>query len=233
MALGNPVSWAFYWAALRKKGRLAAADRGGEPKPEPEPQLGPQPEDEHDFRAMNGVVARCGDEPAVNATAAQAGASGVKAGTSGKPTGGSAGSGGDGNAERGSERVAKVAELIPYLAVSGVACGVVGLVGAPDEHLQNFEDTDLLWYFLFGGCSLPVAQLLFSMAPTYITSAEIACIKMTEVVLAPLLVFLCKNFDALLVDGGGGRWLLVVGWRVGGWVYGPQSGSRISLAPLP
>ena len=49
---------------------------------------------------------------------------------------------------------------------------------------------DWLWYFLLGGVVLPVCLLLFSLAPVYITTAEMGCIKMIETVLAPLYIYL-------------------------------------------
>lgn len=84
----------------------------------------------------------------------------------------------------------RCAKSIPYLTAAGILCGITGGAVGTDQHVSTMSSTDWLWYFLFGGVCLPMAQLLFTIAPAFISSAEIACVKMIEVILAPVLVYL-------------------------------------------
>jgi len=63
-----------------------------------------------------------------------------------------------------------------------------------DMHVQNTLQVTLVLgytydmpiprsrYFLFGGVCLPITVCLFSLAPSYISTSEMSCIKMLEVV---------------------------------------------------
>ena len=50
---------------------------------------------------------------------------------------------------------------------------------------------------------LPVCLLLFSLAPVYITTAEMGCVKMIETVLAPIYIYLCSEEPASSTYVGG------------------------------
>lgn len=62
--------------------------------------------------------------------------------------------------------------------------------GKPAADWWVVDGQDLAIYLLYAGVSLPLAQLGFSLGPRYITSAEISCVKMSEVFMMPLCVYL-------------------------------------------
>jgi drug/metabolite transporter (DMT)-like permease len=160
IALGNPLSWAVYWYVLRRKQEVD-------------------------------------DRAAATTTTTTTGGTRVEgmgtdrwglhsAGTGAALEGTTA----DAPDHRPTAARLRCAKAVPYLVISGAACGVVGAAVGTGGHLDNTEELDWLWYTLFGGVCLPIAQLLFTLAPQFIPTAEIACVKMIEVVLAPLFVYL-------------------------------------------
>ena len=81
--------------------------------------------------------------------------------------------------------------LLALQVGSGMVIVLIGIIYAVNHLTWNYcEPIDWLWYFLLGGVVLPVCLLLFSLAPVYITTAEMGCIKMIETVLAPLYIYL-------------------------------------------
>ena len=59
----------------------------------------------------------------------------------------------------------------------------------PSEAATFNAPIDWLWYFCFGGLCLPICVCLFSLAPSYISTSEMSCIKMLEVAIAPVYAF--------------------------------------------
>ena len=83
--------------------------------------------------------------------------------------------------------------LLALQVGSGVVIVIIGTIAYlvdPSDLQNTVEPIDWLWYFLLGGIVLPVCLLLFSLAPVYITTAEMGCIKMIETVLAPIYIYL-------------------------------------------
>ena len=58
------------------------------------------------------------------------------------------------------------------------------------RNYNTVKGEDWVYYFILGGLCLPVCIGMFSLAPVYITTSEMGCIKMLETVLAPVLIFL-------------------------------------------
>ena len=58
------------------------------------------------------------------------------------------------------------------------------------KNYNTVKGEDWVYYFILGGACLPACIGMFSLAPVYITTSEMGCIKMLETVLAPVLIFL-------------------------------------------
>ena len=80
-------------------------------------------------------------------------------------------------------------DILAFQLISGACVGLCGLAGGVQPSTVRRPD-DLLWYALYGGLILPACFVLFSLAPTFIPTAEMGCIKMLETVLCPFLVWL-------------------------------------------
>jgi len=143
IALGNPVSWACYWAIVRARSKQLTCDA------------------------------------AATAAALETAASGQRTGA---PT-------------ASTFTHDKWDDILLFqLGYGGigavVASGFNVVTGAwPSEAATINAPIDWLWYFCFGGLCLPICVCLFSLAPSYISTSEMSCIKMTEVAIAPLYAF--------------------------------------------
>ena len=83
--------------------------------------------------------------------------------------------------------------LLALQVGSGIVIVLIGIIAYavnPSDLETTVKPVDWLWYFLLGGIVLPVCLLLFSLAPVYITTAEMGCVKMIETVLAPIYIYL-------------------------------------------
>lgn len=78
-------------------------------------------------------------------------------------------------------------QLLAYQLLSGAVVAVAGL--AVGYEPSSVRPRDWLLYWLYGGVVLPLCVGLFTAAPMYISTTEMGCIKMLEVVLAPLYGF--------------------------------------------
>ena len=77
------------------------------------------------------------------------------------------------------------------LLLSGVMGAAASFAaGGGGDILKSIKVSQLGYFALFGCVVLPLAQFGFTMGPRFITSAEISCVKMSEVFLMPLCVFL-------------------------------------------
>ena len=87
--------------------------------------------------------------------------------------------------------------LLALQVGSGIVIILIGIIAYavnPSDLETTVKPVDWLWYFLLGGIVLPVCLLLFSLAPVYITTAEMGCVKMIETVLASIYTCtLAKN----------------------------------------
>jgi drug/metabolite transporter (DMT)-like permease len=142
-ALGNPASWACYWAIVRKRSKQLT----------------------------------CEAEAAV--------AAGV--GTSTMQSSGTLGKSSSGTIPHD-----KWDDILLFQLGYGIICAVVATVfnvvtmAWPSEVATINAPIDWLWYFCFGGLCLPICVCLFSLAPSYISTSEMSCIKMMEVAIAPM-----------------------------------------------
>ena len=164
-AMGNPVCWACYWYILRK--------RRGPNKP---------PMDETVAAAVEHLAA-------TEAPPSPLRSNGNDDFMTVEGEGTITADNRDVGVEEEPRAAERIGHAVPYLVVSGVICGVAGAAGGTNTHLDNSQRDDMLYYFLFGGVCLPVAQVLFTVAPSLIPAAEIACVKCVEVIVAPLLVY--------------------------------------------
>merc|ERR1712194_9430 len=75
-----------------------------------------------------------------------------------------------------------------------IACstGLVGVAVGPGSY-ETVRMSDLLIFGLFGGFNLPLALFLFSVAPRYIPTTVMGCVKMIEVVVFPLVMFIYEG----------------------------------------
>jgi drug/metabolite transporter (DMT)-like permease len=146
IALGNPASWACYWAIVRARSKQLACE-------------------------AEAVAA------GVGATATQ---------SSDKPRG---------TSSDGAFSHDKWDDILLFQLGYGAICAVVAtgfnVVTAawPTEAATINAPIDWLWYFCFGGLCLPICVCLFSLAPSYISTSEMSCIKMMEVAIAPVYAF--------------------------------------------
>jgi len=66
---------------------------------------------------------------------------------------------------------------------------------------------DAIVFFGFGAVFLPSVQFLYSLAPRYISTAQVACVKITETVWGPLWVFIFKGEEPELYTIIGGSFI--------------------------
>ena len=84
----------------------------------------------------------------------------------------------------------KLDNIIAYQLISGTLVGLAGLVGGADMRtVRKGLFLDIGVYIVYGGVILPLCIHLFSLAPTFISTAEMGAIKMLETVLCPLLAW--------------------------------------------
>ena len=100
--------------------------------------------------------------------------------------------------------------LLALLLVAGcfhLALGVLVNAGGGFEDVRNtVRAIDAVYYILFGAVLVPMAQLLFSMGPRYVSTTTVGCCKLVEVPLAPLWVF--------LLDGEMPEWTTLLGGAI-------------------
>jgi drug/metabolite transporter (DMT)-like permease len=66
----------------------------------------------------------------------------------------------------------------------------ISFLGTGTMGVSTVQTGDMIFYGILGGICLPVCISMFSLAPSYISTSEMGCIKMLEVVLVPVLVYL-------------------------------------------
>lgn len=65
--------------------------------------------------------------------------------------------------------------------------------GYDNAHKRDAIIGDVVLFAFFGGIMLPCVQYLFSLAPRYISTAQVACIKITEVFWGSMWIFVFKG----------------------------------------
>ena len=101
--------------------------------------------------------------------------------------------------------------MLVFQLGSGLLVAVAGAVGGtwPSDGVSSVQPSDWWYYLLTGGFLLPVCILLFSLAPVYISTAEMGCVKMLETVLAPLYAYWYEREEPTIATFIGGSMLIV------------------------
>jgi drug/metabolite transporter (DMT)-like permease len=81
--------------------------------------------------------------------------------------------------------------LLVYQVAAVFIGAAVGLVGGFNPESVEIP-TDLGLYTLYGAVLLPLALVFFSVAPRYIPTAEVGCLKTLEILVVPLWMY-CYN----------------------------------------
>ena len=83
----------------------------------------------------------------------------------------------------------KYEQIVAYQLLSVCEIAFISAFFFEPEAVDGIPTIDVFWLFLYGGLCLPTCNLLFSLAPRYISTAEMGCIKMIEIVLAPRYIY--------------------------------------------
>lgn len=102
--------------------------------------------------------------------------------------------------------------LVSLGTVVGIASGSLA-DGIDDAQKRSVVLLDIFMIVFFGAIYLPFVQFLMSLAPRYIPTAQVACVKITETIWGPLWVFLFKGEkpDNYTIIGGAVIFCAVLG----------------------
>ena len=101
--------------------------------------------------------------------------------------------------------------MLAFQIGSGIVVALAGVGGGtwPEDGVISVRPSDWWWYALTGGLMLPVCVLLFSLAPVFISTSEMGCVKMLETVLAPVYAYIYLNEEPTTYTLIGGALLVV------------------------
>jgi drug/metabolite transporter (DMT)-like permease len=113
------------------------------------------------------------------------------------------------NALGENEALGKYEQVVAYQLLSVCEIALISVFFFKPEDVSTLTPIDTFWLFLYGGVCLPVCNLLFSLAPRFISTAEMGCIKMFEVVLAPLFIYFYEDEVPTLMTCLGGAVIVI------------------------
>ena len=99
-------------------------------------------------------------------------------------------------------RSARDVSLVPSVVGGGILAAILVM---PVASPGSLSEADVVWLLLLGLVVLPVAFVLLTLAPRYISAPEVSLIKLLEMVLGPTWVWLALSEEpggAAMVGGG-------------------------------